>query len=110
MSYYATVIIKTNKGYICERNDYKTYPIKSKKENINDFYGKGYSGAWFNTANSSNDGVDMLGFTDDAEKATKYSSNIGNRIQEIIDRINWGFEDIYFIKIEILGEDQNGKS
>ena len=97
-------IIKTNKGFLCERNDYAVY---NKKNTVNEFYSKGFSGAFFNMANSNNDAVDMLGFTDDIYKAQVFLSCIGNRVQEIIDRINWGYEDITEIKIILKkGEDE----
>ena len=92
-------VIKTNKGYICERNDYATYP---KRQCQNEFYSKGFSEHFFNTVQSNNDSVDMLGFTNDINKAQKYMSCIGNRVQEIIDRINWGFEDITSIELILL--------
>lgn len=87
-------IIKTNKGYICERNDYKTYPKKRDKS-----YSI-FSGPFVNFMDYSE--VDMLGFTDDREKAQRFCGCVGNRIQEIINRIEDGYEaDIEKISIEV---------
>lgn len=87
-------VIKTNKGYICERNDYKTYPRKSVA------YQGGFAGNFFNCI--GNNKVDMLGFTDDREKAQRFCGCVGNRIQEIINRIEDGYEaDIEKISIEV---------
>lgn len=94
-------IIKTNKGYIAERYDNKTYPPLK----INN--GVGFTKNFFNTL--CNDTPDMLGFTDSKEKAIKYSACIGNRVQEIVDRVIDGYEpDIKYINIEIYNE-QSGK-
>ena len=85
-------VIKTNKGYICERNDNKEYPLSRSFV--------GLCGNFFNMRGSS--GVDMLGFTDDREKAQRCCGCVGNRIQEIINRIEDGYEaDIEKISIEV---------
>lgn len=86
-------IIKTNKGYIRERDDYKTYPINPEAF-------VGFSGNFFNMRRNS--GVDMLGFTDDREEAKRYVCCIGNEVQKIIDRIKDGYEpNIKYINVEV---------
>lgn len=85
--------IKTNKGYICESKAVGYYEKSS-----NEFYNNS-SGKFFNTVTSYCNEVDKLGFTQSIEEATKYSSFVGNRIQEIIDRINAGYENINKITI-----------
>ena len=89
-------VIQTNKGYICEQ---KANGIYTKR--VTDFYNHFMAGGGFFGMNGcSNDAVDKLGFTDNLKEATTYSSCIGNRVQEIIDRINAGFEDIKEITIK----------
>lgn len=89
-------IIKTNKGYICEEKA-KGYYEKSS----NEFYRR-ETGKWFTSVNSGCDKVDKLGFTDNIKEATKYCSCIGNRVQEIIDRIQQGYENMPQIIVEIV--------
>ena len=90
--------ILTNKGYICEENAKGYYENSS-----NEFYRK-ETGKWFSSICANSDKVDKLGFTDIKHKATKYCSCIGNRVQEISDRITQGYEDITFINIEVCDE------
>lgn len=61
-------VIKTNKGYICERNDYKEYPLSRSFV--------GLCGNFFNMRGSS--GVDMLGFTD-YDKAEAKLKELGGK-------------------------------
>ena len=49
---------------------------------------KDYLGSW-----------DLCIGADNKEEATKYSSCVGNRIQEIIDVVSFGYENINEIKI-----------
>ena len=77
-------IIKTDKGFICEAKACGYY----EKSN-NEFY-RVETGKWFNTQ--------------DEIEATKYSSFVGNRINEIIERIKFGYEDIREILIKIIGD------
>lgn len=91
-------IIKTDKGFICEAKACGYY----EKSN-NEFY-RVETGKWFNTINSGCEKVDKLGFTQDENEATKYSSFVGNRINEIIERIRFGYEDIREIQIKIIGD------
>lgn len=87
-------IIATEKGYICEKN------AKGYYENSNNNFYRKETGKFFTSINSNCDKVDKLGFTNNIEDATKYGSLIGNRVQEVIDRINYGYEN--FSKVEIL--------
>lgn len=88
-------IIKTSKGYICEKNANGVYTKR-----VADYYNHYMSGGGFFGMNGcSNDTVDKLGFTDNIKEATNFCGCIGNRVQEIIDRINYGFEDINEITI-----------
>ena len=89
-------IIETDKGYICEENAHGHYEKSS-----NEFY-RVETGKWFTSVCSVNNEVDKLGFTREESKATKYSSNIGNRINEIIDRIKFGFENIAEITVKVI--------
>lgn len=91
-------IIKTDKGFICEANARGYY----EKSN-NEFY-RAETGKWFSSINSVCDKVDRLGFTQDESEATKYSSCVGNRINEIIERIKFGYEDISEIVIKVIGD------
>lgn len=91
-------IIKTDKGYICEKNAHGYYEKSS-----NEFY-RIETGKWFTSVNSGCDKVDKLGFTENKEEATAYSSCIGNRVNEIIDRIKFGYENIKTITIEVINE------
>lgn len=91
-------IIKTDKGFICEANARGYY----EKSN-NEFY-RVETGKWFSSINSVCDKVDKLGFTQDESEATKYSSYVGNRINEIIERIKFGYEDISEIVIKVIGD------
>ncbi|MCH5315452.1 MAG: hypothetical protein J1E81_06030 [Eubacterium sp.] len=90
-------IINTDKGYICEANAIGEYIASSKD---NEFY-RGERGKFFATVLANCSGVDKLGFTDNRENATKYSACIGNRVQEIVDRITAGYENIKTITVEI---------
>ena len=91
-------IIKTEKGYICEANASGTYGRG------NEFY-REETGKWFSTINASCDGVDKLGFTNNEKEATRYASPyVGERIKEIINRIDFGFEPIKHIEIVIADE------
>ena len=91
-------VIQTNKGYICEKNAKGTYKNKN-----NDFY-RVETGKWFTTLNAGCNDIDCLGFCKGKEEATRYSACIGNRVQEIADRIRYGLEDITWIRIEIEEE------
>lgn len=89
-------VIKTNKGYLCEKNANGYYSKSS-----NSFY-QTANGAFFGDMLCNCNKVDKLGFTNKKEEATVYSyAYIGNRIQEIVDRIKFGFENINKIEIEI---------
>ncbi len=90
--------IKTDKGYICEKNAQGYYEKSS-----NEFY-RVETGKWFTSVNSICNKVDKLGFSENKENATTYSSCLGNRINEIIDRIKFGYEDISKIVIEVIKE------
>jgi phage FluMu protein Com len=90
-------IIKTDKGYICEKNAHGYYDKSS-----NEFY-RVETGKWFTSINSACDKVDKLGFTNKKEEATTYT-HVGNRITEIIDRIKFGYENITKIIIEVVKE------
>lgn len=91
-------IIKTNKGYICNQKANGVYT-----QRVPDFYNHYMSGGGFFGMNGcSNDTVDKLGFTDDVNEATTFFACIGNRVQEIIDRINYGFEDIKEITLQLI--------
>lgn len=92
MKYY-NYIIHTNKGYICEKNAKGVYTKSS-----NEFY-RTANNSWFGNMLCNCNKVDKLGFTDNKEEATKYSSCVGNRIQEIIDVVSFGYENINEIKI-----------
>lgn len=94
-------IIKTDKGFICETKA-KGYYEKSN----NEFY-RVETGKWITSVNSICDNVDKLGFTQDESEATIYSSLIGNRINEIADRIRFGYEDINEIIIKVIGDYEN---
>lgn len=91
-------IIKTDKGYMCEENAHGYYEKSS-----NEFY-RVETGKWFTSVNSVCDKVDKLGFTEKKEEATIYSACVGNRINEIIDRIKFGYEKITKIIIEVVNE------
>lgn len=88
-------IIQTDKGFICEANARGYYEKSS-----NEFY-RTETGKWFNTINSFCDKVDKLGFTQNENEATHYSANIGNRLDEIVERIKYGYEDIRKIVIKV---------
>lgn len=91
-------IIETDKGYICEKNAHGHYEKSS-----NEFY-RVETGKWFTSVCSMCDIVDKLGFTQKESEATRYSSSIGNRINEIIDRIKFGYENITKITIKVINE------
>ena len=93
-------IIQTDKGYICEKNAHGYY-----ENSTNEFY-RVETGKWFTSVNSACDKVDKLGFTEKEEKATAYRSCLGNRINEIIDRIKFGYEDITEIIIKKVNESE----
>ena len=97
-------IIKTNKGYICNQKANGVYT-----QRVPDYYNHFmHGGGFFGMNGCSNDTVDKLGFTDNAEEATIFSSCIGNRVQEIVDRINYGFEEICEINL-ILKKDSKSR-
>ena len=90
-------IIKTNKGYICEKN------AKGHYENSTNEYYQIANAAFFGDMLCNCNKVDKLGFTDDKEQATRYSyAYVGNRIQEIADTIKFGYEDINKIELELI--------
>lgn len=89
-------IIKTDKGYICEEKAHGYYEKSS-----NEFY-RVETGKWFTSVNSVCNKVDKLGFSENKENATTYSACLGNRINEIIDRIKFGYENISRITIEVV--------
>lgn len=91
-------IIETDKGYICEKNAHGYYENSS-----NEFY-RVETGKWFTSVCSSCDTVDKLGFTDIEEDATIYRSSIGNRVNEIVNRIKMGYENITTIIIKVINE------
>lgn len=93
-------IIQTDKGFICEEKGCGYY----EKSN-NEFY-RVETGKWFNSINSGCDKVDKLGFTQDESEATQYSAYVGNRINEIVDRIRFGYENINIITIKIIEENK----
>ena len=89
-------IIETDKGYICEANARGHYEKSS-----NEFY-RVETGKWFTSVCSASDNVDKLGFTREESKATRYGSSIGSRVNEIIDRIKFGYENITEITIKVI--------
>lgn len=91
-------IIQTDKGYICAKNAHGTY---EKSSNL--FYAV-ETGKFFTTVNSGCNEVDKLGFTDCEKEATTYGSCIGNRVQEIVDRIKFGYENIKTITVKVINE------
>jgi hypothetical protein len=91
-------IIHTNKGYICEKNASGYYENSS-----NEFY-RVETGKWFTSVCSGCDTVDKLGFSKIEEEATIYCSSIGNRVNEIVNRIKLGYEDITTITIKVINE------
>lgn len=93
-------VIKTDKGFICEAKAFGYY----EKSN-NEFY-RIETGKWFSSINSVCERVDKLGFTQEESEATQYSSCVGNRVNEIIERIRYGYEDISEILIKVKGEKQ----
>lgn len=91
-------IIQTDKGYICEANAHGHY------ENSNNEFYRVETGKWFTSVCSACDTVDKLGFTDIEGNATIYRSSIGNRVNEIVQRIKMGYENISTIVIKVLDE------
>lgn len=91
-------IIQTDKGYICEKNAHGYYGNSS-----NEYY-RVETGKWFTSICSACDKVDKLGFSESEEEATIYSSSIGNRINEIVDRIKFGYENIQTITIKVKND------
>ena len=93
-------IIRTEKGYICDKNA-KGYYEKSS----NSFY-QTANGAFFGDMLCNCNKVDKLGFTDNKKEATQFSyAYIGNRIQEIVDVIKFGYEKIKEIQLEPIWKD-----
>ena len=91
-------IIETDKGYICEKNAHGYY------ENSNNEFYRVETGKWFTSVCSGCDKVDKLGFTSNESEATKYGGHLGNRVNEIIDRIKFGYEDIEYLTIRVIKE------
>ena len=91
-------IIKTDKGYISEKNAHDYYEKSS-----NEFY-RVETGKWFTSVNSGCEKVDKLGFAPNKEEATLFGSRVANRVDEIINRIIQGYENIKTITIEVLKE------
>lgn len=89
-------IIKTDKGYICVENAKGVYELKNSS-----FYAI-ETGKWFTSRLAGTSEVDKLGFTNNKKEATRYFGCVGNRVQEILDRVKFGFEKFRKIEIEIL--------
>lgn len=93
-------IVKTNKGYICDKNASGFY-----ENSTNEFY-RVANDAWFGNMLCNCNKVDKLGFTNNKEEATKFSyAYIGNRVQEIVDKIKFGYENMNKIELEAIQQE-----